>query len=247
MRRRSARFRRPLLNAGGLVERLLVLAAVAVVAGILLGLLLPRMSDTIGEITGRFAVSGPAAAALEGLAVDDHPTSAGYDRDAFGYRMTDADSDGCDVRDEVLARDLENVRYDPTDRCTVRRGTLRDPYTAATIRFVRGPSTSSAVQIDHVVALENAWRSGARNWGIRRRWRFGNDMRNLLAVEGEANGDKSSASAAYWLPENRGFRCDYVARQIAVKWEYALTVTTPERRSMLGVLRSCPGQSLPRQ
>lgn len=227
------------------MERLLILAAAAVVAGIVLGLLLPRMNDTLGEITGRFTVSGPAAAALEGLVVDDHPSSAGYDRDAFGYRMTDADSDGCDVRDEVLARDLEDVRYDRSDRCTVRRGTLRDPYTAATIRFLRGPSTSSAVQIDHVVALENAWRSGARTWDIRRRWRFGNDMRNLLAVDGKANEGKSSASAAYWLPENRGFRCDYVARQIAVKSEYSLAVTTAERRAMLEVLRSCPGQRLP--
>ena len=129
--------------------------------------------------------------------------------------------------------------------CKVKSGVLSDPYTGTTIRFTRGVKTSSAVQIDHVVALENAWQSGANQWDRTKRYRFGNDMYNLLAVDGPANQEKGSASAAYWLPTNGAYRCDYVARQIGVKAKYGLTVTTKEKRAMLSVLRACPAQSVP--
>ena len=142
--------------------------------------------------------------------------------------------------EDVLARDLTDVRYiagsgSSSDSgsgsgagCKVKSGVLSDPYTGTTIRFTRGVKTSSAVQIDHVVALENAWQSGANQWGRTKRYRFGNDMYNLLAVDGPANQEKGSASAAYWLPTNGAYRCDYVARQIGVKDKYGLTVTTQE-------------------
>ena len=122
---------------------------------------------------------------------------------------------------------------------------LHDLYTGKTIDFVRGPQTSSAVQIEHVVALENAWQSGARDWDTAKRYKFGNDMYNLLAADGEANSEKGSASAAYWLPTNADFRCEYVARQIGVKDKYDLSVTTKEKQAMLSVLRSCSGQEVP--
>ena len=112
---------------------------------------------------------------------------------------------------------------------------------------MRGGNTSAAVQIDHVVALANAWQSGARDWTTAQRYRFGNDPYNLLAVDGPANQDKGSASAAYWLPTNGEYRCEYVARQIGVKRHYGLTVTTSEKRSMLAVLRACPAQQIPSQ
>ena len=96
-----------------------------------------------------------------------------------------------------------------------------------------------------MVALENAWRSGASTWDQAKRYRFGNDMYNLLAVDGPANQEKGSASAAYWLPTNGAYRCEYVARQIGVKAKYGLTVTTKEKRAMLSVLRACPAQSVP--
>lgn len=119
------------------------------------------------------------------------------------------------------------------------------PVHRQTIHFVRGARTSSAVQIDHVVALENAWRSGASTWDQAKRYRFGNDMYNLLAVDGPANQEKGSASAAYWLPTNGAYRCEYVARQIGVKAKYGLSVTTKEKRAMLSVLHGCPAQSVP--
>ena len=128
----------------------------------------------------------------------------------------------------------------------MRFGLLHDPYTGKDIHFVRGRKTSALVQIDHVVALQNAWESGAWKWNRAKRLKFGNDMMNLLAVEGAANQEKGSASAAYWLPSNKTFRCEYVARQIAVKYKYGLTVTREEKQSMESVLHNCSAQKLPK-
>ena len=241
--RDGTHFRRRLFNADGPVERILILLVVAVVAGVTIGLLMPKVNPTVGELTGEYTASGTAAQTLQQLTIDDDPRRAGYDRDSFGFRQTDDDGNGCDVREDVLARDLTDVRYQ--QGCKVQSGTLADPYTGKTIRFVRGARTSSAVQIDHVVALENAWQSGASAWDRTKRIRFGNDMYNLLAVDGPANQEKGSASAAYWLPTNGAYRCDYVARQIGVKAKYGLTVTTKEKRAMLSVLHGCPAQAVP--
>ena len=239
---RDSRFRRQRFNANGLAERIAILLVVAVVAGISIGLLMPKVNPTVGEMTGEYVATGSAAETLQSLTIDDQPSRAGYDRDSFGFRQTDDDGNGCDVREDVLARDLTDVRYiagsgSSSDSgsgsgagCKVKSGVLSDPYTGTTIRFTRGVKTSSAVQIDHVVALENAWQS---------------DMYNLLAVDGPANQEKGSASAAYWLPTNSEYRCDYVARQIGVKDKYGLTVTTQEKRAMLSVLHGCPAQSVP--
>lgn len=244
-RRNATRFRKKRFNAEGPVERILCLLVIAAVVGITIGLILPKTSPTVGEITGEYTATGTAAETLEWLTVDDNPSEAGYDRTAFGYRQTDADGNGCDVREDVLARDLTDVRYQSAGGCKVQSGTLNDPYTGKTIHFRRGRDTSSAVQIDHVVALENAWQSGAREWSRAKRYEYGNDMYNLLAVDGPANQEKGSASAAYWLPTNGDYRCDYVARQIGVKDKYGLTVTTKEKRAMLSVLHGCPAQSIP--
>lgn len=254
---RDSRFRRQRFNANGLAERIAILLVVAVVAGISIGLLMPKVNPTVGEMTGEYVATGSAAETLQSLTIDDQPSRAGYDRDSFGFRQTDDDGNGCDVREDVLARDLTGVRYiagsgSSSDSgsgsgagCKVKSGVLSDPYTGTTIRFTRGVKTSSVVQIDHVVALENAWQSGANQWDRTKRYRFGNDMYNLLAVDGPANQEKGSASAAYWLPTNGAYRCDYVARQIGVKAKYGLTVTTKEKRAMLSVLRACPAQELP--
>lgn len=243
-RRSSAHFRRS-FNASSPLERILILIVVAAVIGITIGLLLPRISPDAAKITGGYTATGSAADTLNKLTVDDNQSSSGYDRDSFGFRTTDTDGNGCDVREDVLARDLTDIRYKTAGSCTVQSGTLDDPYTAQTIHFVRGRTTSSKVQIDHVVALENAWQSGARDWSTMQRHEFGNDPYNLLAVDGPANQEKGSASAAYWLPSNSAYRCDYVARQIGVKDKYQLTVTSQEKDAMLAVLHTCPGQAVP--
>ncbi|WP_421790183.1 HNH endonuclease [Gardnerella sp. DNF01192] len=217
----------------------------AVLCGIVIGLLLPKINSSVGKITGEYEASGEAAQALKKLRISK-PYRYGYERQVFGYRTTDDDGNGCDVREDVLVRDLQNVKYKYARSCQVRSGLLHDPYTGKDINFVRGRKTSALVQIDHVVALQNAWESGAWKWNRAKRLKFGNDMMNLLAVEGAANQEKGSASAAYWLPSNKTFRCEYVARQIAVKYKYGLTVTREEKQSMQSVLHNCSAQKLPK-
>ena len=183
---------------------------------------------------------GPASDVLETLAVKGRAPKTGYDREQFGNGW--AIVNGCDTRNILLYRDMTNVTLE--DECIVEKGTLADPYTGATIQFSRGQTD---VQIDHVVALSDAWQKGAQAMSRDQRIQFANDPLNLLAVDGPANQEKSDGDAATWLPENVGFRCAYVARQIAVKQKYALWVTEPEREAMLRVLSNCPRQPLPLQ
>ncbi|WP_169173244.1 HNH endonuclease family protein [Bifidobacterium oedipodis] len=247
MRKSAARFRRRAVNPSGPLERILILLVLAAIIGVSAGLLLPQASTTVGKVVGNYTATGSAADTLAGLAVNDNPDASGYDRDSFAFREYDADGNGCDTREDILARDLTEVQLKAGDACTVVSGELADPYTGQTIHFVRGRSTSAAVQIDHVVALENAWQSGARDWDSQTRREFANDPYNLLAVDGPSNSEKGSSSAAYWLPTNSAYRCDYVARQIGVKDKYQLTVTSAERDAMLAVLHTCPGQAVPQQ
>lgn len=195
---------------------------------------------------GAAEATGEAAETLETLAVKGRAPKTGYDRDQFGPAWADVDRNGCDTRNDILNRDLENTTHRPgTYDCIVTSGVLQDPFTGAEIQFVRGQDTSSAVQIDHVVALSDAWQKGAQQLNEETRRQFSNDPLNLLAVDGPSNSQKGDGDAATWLPPNRAFRCDYVARQIAVKARYALWVTPAEKDAMHEVLATCPGHPLP--
>ncbi|MFT8704990.1 HNH endonuclease family protein [Bifidobacterium aquikefiricola] len=213
--------------------------------------MLPKFSDDINDLSGGYHVTGSAAIALQLLEMSESKAAktvkAQYDRASFGFRQTDFDGNGCDARDDVLARDLTSLKFAHAGSCIVQSGILNDPYTAQTIDFVRGPKTSAAVQIDHVVALENAWISGAYAWTKAERYRFGNDPYNLLAVDGSSNQEKGSSSAAYWLPSSKTYQCSYVSRQIGVKTKYRLTIAQSEKQAMLVVLHSCPHQELPKE
>ena len=190
--------------------------------------------------------AGSARAALAGLPVKGRAPRTGYDRDLFGSGWGDPDRNGCDSRNDVLARDLTGETFKPGTRdCVVATGTLADPFSGRSIAFRRGQGTSEAVQIDHVVAVSDAWQKGAQAWDDARRVAFYNDPLNLLAVDGPLNMQKGDGDAATWLPPNRAFRCTYVARQIAVKQVYDLWVTAAERDAMTRVLSSCPGEPLP--
>ena len=184
-----------------------------------------------------------AARQLRELAVrsaDEASAVPDYDRQAFGQRWADTDHNGCDTRNDILARDLARPTFKPGTRdCVVLTGTLAEPYTGTTIQFQRGDKSSALVQIDHVVALADAWRSGAWQWDAQRRQEFANDPENLLAVDGAANEDKSASSADQWLPPNAAYRCDYVKRQIAVKYAYGLSVTQAEQDAMATQLTTC--------
>ncbi len=173
----------------------------------------------------------------------------GWDRtsDFRRYRFGQAWSDevnvefghnGCNTRDDILRRDLTNLVVRPFT-CFAQSGTLIDPYTGTAIAFVRGPDTSNSVEIDHVVALADAWYKGARAWDPQRRLDFANDPRNLLAVSPKANFDKAYRDASAWLPPNAAFRCDFAARQIEVKAAYGLWLSAKEKRALAEVLARC--------
>lgn len=222
------------------------------VCGLILAFTLLRMYPSLGTIVGQERAHGPAVTLLMTLAVRSEEeggresVDASYSRDAFRYQQIDADGNGCMIRDDILARDLTHIQFSKQKRCQVESGNLEDPYTGKTIAFQRGQATSSLVQIDHVVALHDAWNSGAKNWSVSKRTRFGNDPFNLLAVEGKANQNKSDKHAGKWLPSNKAYQCGYVARQIAIKAKYGLSVTAQEKQGMLRALHYCPGQPLPR-
>lgn len=183
-----------------------------------------------------------ATEALVGLTVKGRAPKTGYAREQFGAGW--AEVDGCDMRNVILKRDMTSVRLGD-DGCTVLSGMLDDPYTGRSISFKRGPGTSNKVQIDHVVALSDAWQKGAQSLDEATRAQFANDPLELLAVDGSANQKKSDGDAATWLPANKGYRCRYVARQIAVKIKYRLWVTPAEKNAMTNVLSGCPSQVLP--
>lgn len=184
--------------------------------------------------------------ALDQLLVKGRAAKTGYSRENFGPSWKDVDLNGCDTRNDILNRDLTDKLHRKTgNTCVVERGKLIDPYTGKVIDFVRGHDTSAQVQIDHVVALANAWQTGAQNISQAERESLANDPLNLIAVDGVANQEKAAGDAATWLPPNRAFRCHYVARQVAVKTKYHLWVTSPEKEAMKNVLASCPNQKLP--
>ena len=163
-----------------------------------------------------------------------------YSRDEFGQRWADVDRNGCDTRNDILRRDLRSLQMKTSSpNCVVVGGILDDPYTGRTIDFHKGQDSSDQVQIDHVVALANAWSSGAWQWDAPRRQEFANDPTNLLAVDGNANQDKGASRADQWLPPNARYRCAYVQRQIVVKTSWGLGVTPREKKVMKMVLDHC--------
>lgn len=202
-----------------------------------------RQATTAPAVQGvQTASTEQALAVLDTLPVKGRAPKTGYERSLFGSDW--GTYDGCSVRELILARDMQSPVFDD-DGCSVVTGTLQDPYTNKTISFVRGPQTSQAVQIDHVVALSDAWQKGAQALTPEQRRELYNDPLNLLAVDGPTNNDKGDADAATWLPPNKDYRCRYVARQIAVKQKYSLWVSSSESDAMRRILQTCPTQQLP--
>lgn len=181
---------------------------------------------------------------LNTLEIKGRAPKTGYERAKFGQRWSDDvevefGHNGCDTRNDILNRDLKNVTYKPRTRdCVVLTGTLEDPYSGEIIEFERGPE-SAKVQIDHVVPLADAWVKGAQQLSEQARRNFANDPRNLLAVDGRLNQQKGAGDAATWLPPAKGFRCEYVSRQVEVKAAYQLWVTQAEYEAIDRVLSGC--------
>ena len=184
---------------------------------------------------------GAAILAVEALKVKGRAPRTGYDRAQFGSGWVDVDRNGCDSRNDQLKSTLSD--RDMSGACKVLAGTLADPYTDTTIRFEYGGA--SEVDLDHLVALSDAWQKGAAAWPFAKRVAFANDPLNLQPTSARANRQKGDGDAATWLPSNKSYRCTYVARQAAVKTKYKVSVTAAERDAMLRVLAGCPEQALP--
>lgn len=188
------------------------------------------------------APKGTALAAVASLEVKGRAPKTGYDRDLFGQAWFDADRNGCDTRNDILRRDL--VAKNMKNSCKVLAGTLApDPFTGQEIRFEVGGT--SEVDIDHLVALSDAWQKGAGGWDAGKRLAFANDPLNLLAVDAGANRSKGDGDAATWLPPCKSYRCTYVARQVSVKAKYKVWVTSAERDAMVRVLSDCTDEAQP--
>ena len=227
-----------------------VLAAVTAVklAGSLVSCDAAANAFEIIEATAGGAAHAPAPAAdtatalvqLESISVQGRTPKTGYTRDEFGPAWADVNRNGCDTRNDILARDMTDETFKPgTNNCVVMTGTLADKYTGTTITFMRGQDTSSDVQIDHIVALSDAWQKGAQQLNDEQRKELANYPLNLMAADGRTNSAKGDKDAATWLPPNKGFRCEYVTRQTAVKAKYRLWVTQAEHDAVVGILEGC--------
>lgn len=204
--------------------------------------------DSLAQAADAPPTVAPGVDVLAGIAVIP-ARIRGYDyhRAAFGDAWDDDNAapggrNGCDTRNDILDRDLVDKTYVAITRCptAVATGTLRDPYTNATVAFVRGNQTGASVQIDHLVPLALAWDLGARHWDDRQRKRFANDPANLLAVQGQANQDKGDAEPATWMPPNTAFHCQYAMQFIEVLRGYELPVDAPSAGVLRDAAATCP-------
>ena len=210
---------------------------IALVLSLLVAGISPSQADSVAS----------GLSIIETQVTKGRAAKSGYTRAQFGQTWADVDRNGCDTRNDILKRDLTGeVFKEKTRECVVLSGTLIDPFSGESINFVRGNVSSMEVQIDHVVALSNAWQTGAFKLTIKERTAFANDPLNLLAVKGRLNSQKGDGDAATWLPPLKSFRCDYVSRQIAVKLKYKLWFTAPEKEAMIRILKSCPEKALPK-
>ena len=209
---------------------------------LVLSLLLAGMTPAKAELV----TSGLSV--IEAQVTKGRAPKTGYTRAQFGPDLTKSDFDrnGCDTRNDILKRDLTKIVVkEKTKSCVVMSGVLVDPFSGESINFVQGVKTSSDIQIDHLVALSNAWQTGAFMLTADQRKAFANDPLNLLAVKGKLNSQKGESDAATWLPPLKSYRCDYVSRQIAVKMKYKLWFTAPEKEAMIRILKTCPEKALP--
>lgn len=183
---------------------------------------------------------GSAGAELENLTVAEPGSMSGYSREKFEHWSDarefgwDAPDPSCDVRDAALIRDGEDVMVG--DGCRIESGTWLDPYTTNTY------TDPQDVDIDHVVPLANAWRSGASEWSADEREAYANAPGVLLSVEDNANQEKGDKGPEAWKPPNEAIWCDYATRWISIKSEYELSVNPQEKDALSEMLATCGGQ-----
>ncbi|XRQ06128.1 HNH endonuclease family protein [Actinomadura welshii] len=199
------------------------------------------LSETGSPEPGSRSSEGPGSGAakraradLDGLRIASEGGGDGYEREKFGTRWKDIDRNGCDQRNDVLARDLSDVGK--RGGCVVMSGRLRDPYSGKEITFAK--EDAAEVQIDHIYPLALAWRMGASRWSEDEREEFANDHDNLLAVWGVPNRQKSDSGPGEWKPR-KSYQCTYAIKYIAVAAEYSLPVTRADHAALEDFLSRC--------
>lgn len=176
---------------------------------------------------------------LKKLEIKGRAPKTGYARTEFYNNWPTID--GCNLRQRIIKREVgESAKTD--ENCNVISGTFVELYTGETRTYTQKSDFSNHIQIDHVVALSDAWQKGAQYKTADERYQMATDPLNLLAVDGPANQKKSDGDAATWLPPNKAFRCQYVARQVSVKYKYGLWVTQAEHDAISGILKNCPNE-----
>lgn len=236
---------------GSPTNRLLIGAVIVVVVVVGLALGVVDLEDLTGEgggspsasVGGTSGAGSPeeASDALDTLAVEPSGSMAGYSRDEFPH-WSGADEFGweapdtsCDTRDAALVRDGEGVEVG--DGCDIESGEWIDPYAGETI------TDSSSVDIDHIVPLANAWRSGADEWDEPLREEFANVPINLLSTDAGENRSKGDRGPEAWRPPDEGAWCGYSVRWISVKSEYELSVNEQEKSALEEMLATCGAES----
>lgn len=173
---------------------------------------------------------------LDKLEVKGRAPKTDYSREQFYSGWPNVD--GCSLRQRIIRREFGESAV--LEECNVVAGEFDEPYTGEHLKFSERKQISDRIQIDHVVALSDAWQKGAQNLSVDERYAVATDPLNLLAVDAAANKKKSDGDAATWLPPNKKFRCQYVARQVSVKYKYRLWVTEAEKNAITKILENCP-------
>jgi hypothetical protein len=206
-----------------------------------------RLSGFVAAIILALAVVAPVTAATRasgtGLQLLARLASApeypnGYARALFVHWI-DADRDGCSTRNEVLIKESRTMAR--TGAGCVVAGSWRSAYDGATT------TKASSFDIDHVVALKEAWDSGAWAWTQARRQDYANDLgdsRSLRAVSAASNRSKSDKDPALWLPPLTSFRCTYATEWVVVKVRWTLSVDAAERTALKRILAACPARTI---
>lgn len=181
-----------------------------------------------------------ATEVLAQLKVKGRAPKTGYERKEFYDGWPNIE--GCSLRQRILRREFGDSAKLADDNCNVLAGEFDEPYTGKHLGFSEKSAISKGVQIDHVVALSDAWQKGAQNLSKDERYNLATDPLNLLAVDASTNQGKSDGDAATWLPPNKSFRCQYVARQVSVKYKYHLWITEAEKTAISDILETCPNE-----
>ncbi len=198
-------------------------------------------SSSAIAVSGGFASGDPgtARATLEELPISEPGSMAGYSREKFDHWSQasefgwGAPEESCDVRDAALIRDGEDVVVG--DGCKIVSGTWLDPYTTNTY------TDPQDIDIDHIVPLANAWRSGASSWDSAEREAYANAPNVLFAVEDNANQEKGDKGPEAWRPPNEEIWCEYAVRWIGIKSDYGLSVNPEEKNALTEMLDTCEG------